>query len=102
MTSRAPEIKPKWNRLKDMNCPKCGKQLLPVANKFMWACPDLNACGFKITEVAFTRVIKQLYRGGSRSKAGRDDVAALEYLNNYGHNKQSADFSGDESLADEY
>lgn len=85
-----------------MRCPKCNCDLIS-ANTGTRAigCEDEEGCGFYMRQEAFNRVVEGLYKGyadaGYKPKFG-DDVDTLEFLNNYGRNKVSADFSGDESL----
>lgn len=100
MTSRIPEDKPKWANLKNNQCPKCGSILEHDQNSLMHTCPRKEACGFKISDEAFNRVVTQLYK--PRTRRNDDDRETLDFLNNFGHNRMSADFSGDESLREGY
>lgn len=105
MTIATKQKKIVWSRLKNMRCPKCNTQL--ISSNFgtrAYGCEDEEGCGFYMRLEAFERVVKALYAGyadkGYKPRFG-DDVSTLEFLNNYGRNKESADFSGDESLLDD-
>lgn len=101
MTSRPPEDKPKWKNLIDCKCPKCGTLLIENKNAFMFVC-ESQKCDFKISQEAFNRTVKQIYKGFGRTPRQGDDQEALEFLNNYGRTKESADFSGDTDLGEGY
>jgi hypothetical protein len=99
------EKKLKWNNLKEMKCPKCSGPLTTANSGTRGVfCKDDIDCNFFMAQPAFDRVIKSLYSGmgskGYKLKFG-DDMDTLNFLNNYGHNEMSADFSGDDSLLDD-
>lgn len=96
------EKKPVWSRLLKMKCPKCNWDLISSNSGTRGiGCLDEEGCGFYMRKEAFDRVVKAMYGGmGSKNYKPKfgDDVDVLSFLNNYGHNQESADFSGDETL----
>lgn len=49
-----------WNRLKNMQCPSCNKELVEKSNSY--ACSDMETCKFIIGKAKFESIIVSLYK----------------------------------------
>lgn len=61
-----------WANLKEMRCPKCGRDDLEVVN-MGYAC-QWSDCDFKISHDALRRVVNNLYKGAGCRRYNPDAV----------------------------
>lgn len=74
----------KWDRLKDMKCPKCGGQL-----SVLLYCKDVD-CNFSISQAKFDRLVGSMYKPKIPTHNEDDN---LEFLNNFDRPIIRDDFS---------
>lgn len=85
----------KWNRLKDMECPKCKTGLVRDLNTEFFVCLAPK-CAFKIGRIRFNEVVEQLYKDPRKKFAEQGWDDRMAELNNLGRQEDTEGFGREE------